>query len=132
MPRVEREWCTVMQNCRGKLGGCGEFRLGREIGCRPGLGTGRSQGRGQLHSRRWIRCKWPEGRPWGLKWVRVGSSTLSQVLRPRDKRLQDKRGFGIRSRARIRGRLLVPLDRRYRDKLMSLQLGQLVGLGSMD
>lgn len=132
MPRVEREWCTVMQNCRGKLGGCGEFRRGREIGCRPGLGTGRSQGRGQLHSRRWIRCKWPEGRPWGLKLVRVGSSTLSQVLRLRDKRLQDKRGFGIRSRARIRGRLLVPLDRRYRDKLMSLQLGQLVGLGSMD
>ena len=122
----------VMQNCIGKFGVCGEFRRGREIGCRPGLGTGRLQGRGQIHSRRWIGCRWPEGRPWGLKGVRVGSSTLSQVLRPRGKRLQHKRRFGIRSRARIRGRLLVPPDRRYRDKLMSLQLGQLVGLGSMD
>lgn len=144
-----------MSHCIGKLRGCGEFRRGRRIGCRLFVGTRRLQGRGrirsrrgigrrifvgthrlqgrgQIHSRRGIGCNWPRGvNAWGLKWVRAGNSTLSQVLRPLHKRLQGKKRFGIRSRARIRGRLLVPLDRRHQDRLVGLQLGRLVGLSSI-
>lgn len=144
-----------MSHCIGKLRGCGEFRRGRgigcrlfvgthrlqgrgqircrrEIGCRLFVGTRRLQGRGQIHSRRGIGCNWPQGgNAWGLKWVRAGNSTLSQVLRLLHKRLQRKKRFGIRSRARIQGRLLVPLDRRHQDRLVGLQLGRPVGLGSI-
>lgn len=47
LPRVEwKESAVTRQDCRGKLRGCGEFRQGREIGCRIVVDIGRLQGRG--------------------------------------------------------------------------------------
>lgn len=131
MPKIENEECWVMSHRIGKLRGCGEFRRGRGIGCRLFVGTRRLQGRGQIHCRRGIGCSWPRGNALELKWLRAGNSTLSQVLHLLYKRQQRKKRFGIRSRALIRGRLLVPLDRRHQDRLVGLQLGRPVGLSSI-
>lgn len=120
-----------MNYCIGKLRGCVEFRRGRWFGCRLFVGTRRLQGCGQIHCRRGIGCTWPRGNALELNWLRAGNSTLSQVLRLLYKRQQRKKRFGIRSRARIRGRLLVLLDRRHQDRLVGLQLGRPIDLSNI-